>query len=249
MPSNVKSDRPRNVPRDADARNAIATIDRLSAKDASQYTSLSEFVYQRLRSMIERGDLRPGRRVMESELAANLGVSRTPVREALRRLESSGMLNVESRVGLVVASISRQAMLELYVMREVMEGTAARLCAINASGDEILQLETLISVEKRVHGNPEEQVRHNRKFHAAVYEGAHNRYLQKSIDAINESMWLLGKSQMLQADRAKAAMPQHRRIVEAIKRRDGDAAEAAAREHVSAARQLRLKSFFPDMVD
>ena len=209
-----------------------------------EYASRSELAYQKLREAIESGELKPGQRVMEVEIAEWLAVSRTPVRDALRRLESEGMLEVEPRNGLVVASISRQAMLELYVMREVLEGTAARLCARNASELEILELKELVKREERL--EDEALARHNRQFHEAVHRGAHNRYLEKSLSAVNDSMWLLGKSQMLIPERANTSRAEHAELFEAIERRDADAAEAIARRHVQSARTERLKQLFPE---
>jgi DNA-binding GntR family transcriptional regulator len=183
---------------------------------------------------------------MEVEIAEWLGMSRTPVREALRRLESEGMLALEPRAGLVVASISRQAMLELYAMREVLEGTAARFCARHASEFEILELEELVRREAQLDENYDALVRHNRLFHNAIHRGAHNRYLEKSLAAVNDSMCLLGPSQMLLPERAQAAASEHATLLKHIKQRDGDGAEAAARRHVRSAQQQRLKQLFPE---
>jgi DNA-binding GntR family transcriptional regulator len=217
-----------------------------AAAGDEQYASRSELVYRKLREAIGAGALKPGQRVMEVEVAEWLEVSRTPVREALRRLESEGMLAMEARSGLVVASISRQAMIELYVMREVLEGTAARLCARNASDIEIMELQELVKREARLQDNLEALARHNRLFHEAVHRGAHNRYLEKSLSAVNDSMWLLGKSQMLLPERAKAAFVEHAELFAAIDRRDADAAEEIAKRHVHSARKERLKQLFPE---
>lgn len=221
----------------------------VAANSEPQYASRSELAYQKLRQAMESGELKPGQRVMEVEIAEWLEVSRTPVREALRRLESEGMLAMEPRNGLVVASISRQAMLELYVMREVLEGTAARLCARNASDIEIMELQELVKREERLGDNSEALARHNRLFHEAVHRGAHNRYLEKSLSAVNDSMWLLGKSQMLLPERAKTAVVEHAELYDAINRRDADGAEEIARRHVQSARRERLKQLFPESAE
>jgi DNA-binding GntR family transcriptional regulator len=217
-----------------------------AAAGAVEGASRSERAYQLLRRAIESGELKPGQRVMEVEAAEWLDMSRTPVREALRRLESEGMLTVEPRTGLVVASISRQAMLELYVMREVLEGTAARLCARHASDLELMELEELVKREARLDGNYDALARHNRLFHEAVHRGAHNRYLEKSLSAVNDSMYLLGKSMMLLPERAKLAKTEHAELMAAIAKRDPDTAEQIARRHVRSAQQQRLKQLFPE---
>jgi DNA-binding GntR family transcriptional regulator len=220
---------------------------RRAAKAAAEepFASRAELVYRKLRDAIARGELKPGERVMEVEVAAWLDVSRTPVRDALRRLESEGMLRVEPRTGLVVTSITREAMLELYVMREVLEGTAARLCARHASDFEIMELEDIVRREERLHGDYEALSRLNRTFHDTIHRGAHNRYLEKSLSAVNDSMCLLGKSQMLIPERASEAKLEHAELFGAILKRDGDTAEALARRHVRSAQKQRVKQLFP----
>lgn len=211
-----------------------------------RHGSRSEHVYRRLRDAIQEGQFKSGDRVMEIEVADWLKVSRTPVRDALRRLESEGMLQHEPRQGLVVARLDRQAVMELYAMREMLEGTAARLCARHASDMEILDLAELVERERAIQGDPEAVARHNRRFHEAIRRGAHNRYLVKSLAAVNDSMVLLGRPLMLLPHRAQAALAEHESIAQAIQRRDPEAAEEAARQHVRAAQRERLKRLFPE---
>lgn len=213
---------------------------------APRHGSRSEHVYQRLRDAIQRGEFKSGHRVMEIEVAAWLNVSRTPVRDAIRRLESEGMLEHAPRNGLVVASLDRQAVMELYVMREVLEGTAARLCARHASDMEVQDLLDLVERERQLEGDYEGLSRHNHRIHQAIHRGAHNRYLEKSLVAVNDSMGLLGTPLMLLPHRAQTAAAEHAQLVEAIQRRDPDAAEEVARSHVRAAQRERLKRLFPE---
>jgi len=213
---------------------------------APRHGSRSEHVYRRLRDAIRQGEFKSGHRVMEIEVAQWLNVSRTPVRDAIRRLESEGMLEHEPRNGLVVARLDRQAVMELYVMRETLEGTAARLCARHASDMEVQDLVDLVERERQMQGDFEGLTQHNWRFHAAIHRGAHNRYLEKSLAAVNDSMGLLGTPLMLLPHRAQTAAAEHARIVEAIQRHDPDAAEAAARDHVRAAQRERLKRLFPE---
>jgi DNA-binding GntR family transcriptional regulator len=211
-----------------------------------RHGSRSEHVYRRLRDAIQEGEFKSGHRVMEIEVAEWLKVSRTPVRDAIRRLEAEGLLEHEPRNGLVVARLDRQAVMELYVMRETLEGTAARLCARHASDMEIQDLVDLVERERQMHGDFEALARHNVRFHAAIHRGAHNRYLEKSLLAVNDSMGLLGKPLMLLPHRAETAAAEHARLVDAIQRRDSDAAADAAQSHVRAAQRERLKRLFPD---
>ena len=212
---------------------------------APRHGSRSEHVYRRLRDAIQQGEFKSGHRVMEIEVAEWLAVSRTPVREAIRRLEAEGMLELEPRNGMVVARLDRQAVMELYVMRETLEGTAARLCARHASDMEIQGLVDLVDRERQIQEDIESLPSHNKRFHKAIHRGAHNRYLEKSLAAIND-LGLLGAPLMSLPHRANAALAEHARIVEAIQRHDPDAADEAARQHVRAAQRERLKRLFPE---
>jgi DNA-binding GntR family transcriptional regulator len=204
-----------------------------------------EHVYRRLRDAIQQGEFKSGHRVMEIEVAQWLNVSRTPVRDAIRRLESEGMLEHEPRNGLVVARLDRQAVMELYVMRETLEGTAARLCARHASDMEIQDLLDMIERERQIQGDRDAVPAHNHRFHKAIHRGAHNRYLEKSLAAIHD-LGVMNERLMALPHRAQAALAEHADIVDAIRRHDPDAAEEAARKHVRAAQRERLKRLFPE---
>ena len=217
-----------------------------SREQRVRHGARGEHVYRRLRHAIQQGEFKSGQRVMEVDVADWLRVSRTPVRDAIRRLEAEGMLEHEPRNGLVVARLDRQAVMELYVMREMLEGTAARLCARHASDMELQELADLIERERELAGDCAALARHNRRFHEAVHLGAHNRYLEKSLAAVSDSMGLLGTPLMLLPRRAQAAATEHKRIAQAIQRRDIDAAEEAARHHVRTAQRERLKRLFPE---
>jgi DNA-binding GntR family transcriptional regulator len=201
--------------------------------------------YQKLRDALKHGALKPGDRIMEVPIAQQLNVSRTTVRDAIRRLESEGLLEHEPRAGLVVATLDRRAVAELYEMREVLEGTAARLFTRHASEIEVEHLLELVREEQRLQGNPDELANHNHRFHVQIHVGAHNRYLEKALAAVNSSLWLLGKSQMLLPHRAKGALAEHMELARAIQKRDADLAESLARKHVRSAQAERMRTLFP----
>ena len=212
---------------------------------ASNSTPLGELAYAKLHAAIQAGTFEPGKRMMETEIAAWLQMSRTPARDAMRRLENEGLLVHEPRLGLVVATLDHAAVIELYTMREVLEGTAARLAARHASELEVEQLLELLAVEKKLKGKYAELAEHNQRFHHALRQAAHNRYLLRALITVRDSMGLLGKSQMTVPHRAATAYKEHEQIVRAIRKRDADAAEAAARAHIRAAQRERIKSFMP----
>lgn len=213
---------------------------------ASRSTPLGELAYQRLHSAIQAGTFEPGKRMMETEVAGWLKMSRTPARDAMRRLENEGLLVHEPRQGLVIARLDHAAVMELYAMREVLEGTAARLAARHASDFEVAQLLELVAIEKKLKGKYNDLAEHNQRFHQALRHAAHNRFLLRALITVRDSMGLLGKSQMTLPHRATTAAKEHEQIVRAIEKRDEAAAEEAARAHVRAAQRERIKSFMPE---
>jgi DNA-binding GntR family transcriptional regulator len=203
---------------------------------------LGESAYERIREAIRAGDLEPGHRITESDLARWLNMSRTPVREAISRLETEGLLTHVPRQGLTVARLDYQAVMELYEMREVLEGTAARFAAHHAAVAEIETLREMLDLEAEF--GPSDARRGaeaNRRFHQIIYHAAHNRYLLKTLNALGDSMMLLGHTTLALPGRHTTALEEHRLIVEAISARDADGAQQAACGHIRAAQRHRLK--------
>lgn len=200
---------------------------------------LSESAYARIRAALRDGSLAPGERLTETDLAARFGVSRTPVRQAIARLEAEGLLTHEPRRGLAVTRPDHQQVVELYVMREVLEGAAARLAAQHASETEIAAMAEIVEREPDSFGNAPALAAVNMRLHGLLYLAAHNRYLLRSLEQIEATMSLL-PTLLAWGGRAAAAHEEHRTIIAAIVARDGDAAEEAARRHARAAQKHRL---------
>lgn len=205
--------------------------------------SRSAHAYQYLVDAVQSGRLVPGTRLREIELAETLGLSRTPVREALSRLQSEGLAINDPERGLIVTELDHSMMSELYAMREVLEGTAARLAARHASDVEIEFLREVTHRDEQLK-TAEEFAANNRLFHATLYRCAHNRYLVKTLNSLQESMILLGRTTLAAPGRAEASRHEHEAIVDALSRRDPDAAEQAARAHIVAAYRIRLEGQF-----
>jgi len=201
-------------------------------------------VYKRLLDMIRDGELAPGTRLRESHLAELLGVSRTPVREALRRLEMQGLVTHEIHRGTVVRALDHNTVTELYFMRELLEGAAAALASRQASKAEIEALRDMIEADLRRLHDPAALARSNQRFHAALYLASHNRYLVETLQGLRTSMWLLGPTTLAHPGRGEEALGEHRRIVEAIEKGDDEAAEAAAKAHIRRAHAVRLKALY-----
>jgi DNA-binding GntR family transcriptional regulator len=208
--------------------------------DELRNKSRSEFVYTSLRDAIWEGRFAPNERIPEEEIARSLGVSRTPVREALRRLQERGLLIVGAGRSLVVAELSKPQVFELYAMREILEGSAARFAAQHANETEIDILQHLLGEFDKHRHDPRALVSLNRRFHGAICEAAHNRYLIQTLDGMHDSLALLHSNTFRVPNRRDQSDAEHRRIVRAIERRDADAAEKAARDHVRQAQRTRF---------
>ena len=203
--------------------------------------SRSELAYSSLRAGIHSGRFRAGDRMREADLAEMLGISRTPIRDALKRLESDGLLTAAPRRGLIVAELDQQQVTELYAVRDVLEGLAARLAAQHASPAEIAAMQDLLERQARTHKDDLPALaRLNRLFHDVVYRAARNRYLVEVLDSFESSLALLPGTTYVAQGRATSALKEHADLVAAIEARDADRAERLARDHVRAAERIRV---------
>ena len=206
--------------------------------------SRADFVYQHLRDGVRSGRFHPGDRLREADLADQLAVSRTPIREALRRLVSDGLVEVASSRGVMFIELNKQQVRELYILRESLEGTAAGLAAMHASDSEIDLMQELLKEPAATKGNPAKIAQINRSFHQAIHEAAHNRYVTQAINQLYDSMALLPGTTFEFPGRAAFAHKEHLAILKAIRARDPDGAEHHARLHIQAAAQIRIKMMF-----
>lgn len=189
---------------------------------------------------IDVGLYRPGDRLVESELAERFGVSRTPIREALQRLETQGLLTRDGR-SLIVASLDHNQLAELYVVRAELEGLAARLAARHATPEEIRVLRDMVLEDNALLGDPAALSRANRRFHKQIHLASHNRYLVQQLDLVHRSMALLATTSLAAEGRGEDALAEHLRIVEAISEGDGNEAHDSLKAHISKAFETRLK--------
>jgi DNA-binding GntR family transcriptional regulator len=197
--------------------------------------------YTLILEAIDAGVYKPGDRLVESELAERLGVSRTPVREALQRLETQSMLTRDGR-SLIVASLDHNQLSELYVVRTELEGLAARLAARHASDEEIRVLQGMVADDKQLlGGDPRALSRANKRFHRQIHLASHNRFLIQQLDLVHRSMALMATTSFAAEGRDAEALAEHDAIVAAIAAHDGDAAYQALRSHISKAFETRLR--------
>ncbi|WMS44455.1 GntR family transcriptional regulator [Acuticoccus sp. MNP-M23] len=200
-----------------------------------------EDAYNKLLGEIRTGALGPGARLTETDLARRLNISRTPVREAIRQLEADGLVIHQPRVGATIRTLDYSEVMELYEMRTVLEGTAARLAARSASEMEVAEL-AAINDEMRAPGLTGQRLFVlNQQFHLTMLDAARNRYLSRSVHALQKTLLILGPSTLEEASRASEVVGEHDTVLDALRARDGLAAEALMRKHIEASHRARLR--------
>ena len=213
----------------------------MPSDEISTPRSSGESAYAALLDALRNGIYAPGDRLREEKVATRLGLSRTPVREALRRLESDGIIDHRPRVGAVIRTLSHAELVELYEMRVVLERTAAQMAAQHAAWAEIDALEEL---NRRIAESGEEPARGaaiNQSFHKSLYLAGRNRFLMEAARALNNSLMLLGPTTYTDLGRIEEVAAQHSRIIEALRARNAQAAGDAAEAHLQASLRYRLK--------
>jgi DNA-binding GntR family transcriptional regulator len=204
--------------------------------------STSEAIYATLRKAIVEGALPAGERLGENQLAAVFRRSRTPIREAILRLESERLVEHLPRKGLVVASISREEILQIYAVRVELDALSARLAA---EGIPATELDHLVWLNDRVRHSAEQKDYDNvlnlsLEFHEAVCRAGRNALLLHFMQQIHDRVRRFQKTTLSYPGRSHEAVEEHDALLDAIRRRDPEAAERIARGHIVRAMQLRI---------
>lgn len=202
-------------------------------RDNSQSTA----AYTLLRERIISGGFGADQTFTETELADQLNMSRTPIREAAKRLEDEGLLTRIPRKGLTITRLDQSSITELYSFREILECGAARLAARQADDVEIENMRNILD-ESRSHKDP---VRSNYEFHQAIYTASHNQFLVKAINNLIDSTALLGQSTLAHTGRPQKAYEEHLELFKAIEQHDEEMAVLCARNHIRQALLARLQ--------
>lgn len=209
--------------------------------DETQALTAADRVFEALQTAIVRGDIAPGSRVGEADLAERYGTSRGPLREALRRLESRRLVERTPHVGIRIAALTHESLIEIYYVREALEGMAARLAAMHMDAEGVAGLKALLAEHEQDEALQTDTAYYQQEgdldFHYRIINGSRNRAL---IDLLIGELYYRVRMYRYQfsayANRPRKAFAEHQRIVEAIEARDGDLAEMLMRRHISSAR-------------
>jgi DNA-binding GntR family transcriptional regulator len=218
--------------------NASAT----EAVLAPEALTLADRVFSDIQNAIVKGELQPGSKMSEAELATRYGVSRGPLREALRRLEGRKLITRIPHVGVRVVSLSFEELIQIYHVREAMEGMAARLAALHMTADEVQGLKTLLTEHEKQdelqEGRAYFQEEGDFDFHYRIVQGSRNEVLAQMLcGELYHRVRLYRYQFSVTEGRPQKAFSEHHRIIEAIESRDAEMAEILMRRHISSARK------------
>lgn len=216
------------------------TTPRPAASDDTE--TLSEHVFRCIQAAIVKGDIAPGSKISEPELARTYGISRGPLREAIHRLEGQRLLVRVPHVGARVVSLSHAELIELYEIRESLEGMACRLAAARMSQADIDELRAVLQTHERdaafQAGLGYYQQEGDYDFHYRIIHGSGNQTLVKMLCG---ELYQLVRMYRIQfsatPNRPRQAFSEHHRILDAIESRDGELAELLMRRHIGASKR------------
>lgn len=208
--------------------------------DLQRHKPLRDLVYDELKMKIMMGLIAPGTRMMEVELAEEMGVSRTPVREAIRKLEKEGMISIEPRRGAYASSLSNQDMVDILEVRQTMEGLAADLATIRfteAQKKELLEVSQAFNQAVEM-GDMEQMISLDTLFHHLIVQGTGNKLLAVMVGQLQDMVLRFRYLYYDDFRRAEKMPQEHKEILDAILGGDPIKARMAADNHIDGLKQM-----------
>jgi DNA-binding GntR family transcriptional regulator len=204
----------------------------------------AEQVYHLLKEKLTSLEFKPGQSLTEKEIASHFKVSRTPVRHALSNLERDGLVEIIPRKGAFIKFLSMKDIIEIFQVREALEGLAARLAAENVDLEALKKFETFYvgALQKNSSKDLQEIFNFGMKFHDFIIDSAANQRIKKILKDLRvqfeiSRIFFLNQNSSVRPSRAVQSIREHLRVIEALRRRDGDLAEARLKEHISNAKK------------
>ena len=209
-------------------------VGKLSKVNLNDYKPLREVIFNTLREAIIVGELKPGERLMEVKLAEKMGVSRTPVREAIRKLELEGLVDMLPRKGAHVADLSVKDIMDVLEVRSTLDGLASSLSALRITDEEIKELKHLLTqfincVEKE---NLQGSIKKDAEFHDIIYRSSRNDKLIQITNNLREQVQRFRVIYIKDYSSSRELIKEHNEIFDAITRRDAEAAMKCANKHI-----------------
>lgn len=214
---------------------------RLSPITLESYRPLREIVFETIREAIISGVLKPGERLMEVQLAEEMGVSRTPVREAIRKLELENFVVMIPRKGAYVADISTKDVVDVFEIRSALESLAAGLAAERITEEELEELKQIL-VQNGESQSLEEVIAVDTKFHDVLYKASRNERLVQIISNLREQIQMFRSTTLASPGRIKNTLEEHKKIVAAVAERNILLAQELAQEHIENAENSMLEA-------
>jgi len=213
-------------------------------KQIERHQTLREKILETIRDAILKGSLKPGERVSEPELAERFGISRTPIREAFRQLESEGYLLVVPRKGAVVASLSERDIEEFYAIKIILEGFAAKMAAEKLTAKDIERLETINQrlAQLAKDGDVKTFFRVHNEFHEVFIKAAGNEKLYDMINQLVMKFKRLRLASLSQPGRMEISVEEHRNMIRAFREHDGDRADSLVRHAATIGADVLIQS-------
>ncbi len=196
---------------------------------------LRDAVFETLRDAILKGVLSPGQHLMEMQLAYQLGVSRTPVREAIRMLELEGLVNMVPRKGARVAAISEKSLCDVLEVRRALEELSVRLACTRMGRDDLEKLDSINQqfIRSCQSDDVVQIARIDESFHAVIYEAADNAKLLQLLNQMQNQMYRYRIEYIKMKERRQILVEEHKKIIHSLARRDADVAAEATRTHIA----------------
>ena len=229
-------------------QGVISMAGKLSKVNLNDYKPLREVIFNTIREAIIVGELKPGERLMEVQLAEKMGVSRTPVREAIRKLELEGLVDMLPRKGAHVADLSVKDIMDVLEVRSTLDGLASSLSAARITGEEIKELKHLLSqFENCIEKNSTQGIiKKDVEFHDIIYRSSRNDKLIQISNNLREQVQRFRVIYIKDYSSSKELVKEHADILKAISDRNSEAAMKYAQNHIRNQEETIIKAIKRD---